>query len=317
MLLKDLYIMSVMLGIKADPRGEETVNNLLAELKEKYNELPEKEKSDYDPEELRNPYADTRILYGDEDLEVKKVLAGIDVEVAELLLAERLREKNIHFDLVIGHHPEGIALAGLYKVMNLQEDILAQLGVPINLAEGLLSGRISEVRRGLMPLNHNRSVDAARLLNIPYMCVHTPTDNLVAQYLQNFLNENEAKTLGKIVEVLKTIPEFNAAQKINAGPNIVVGSAEKRPGKVFVDMTGGTGGPEAMYEKLAHAGVGTVIVMHITDKHRKEAEKHYINVINAGHIASDSLGMNLYLDEIERAGIEVEVFAGLIRHKRV
>jgi len=317
MLLKDLYFKSVMLGIKADPRGEEAVLNLLAELNKRYNELPEKERSEFDTEELQNPYADTRILYGDEDLEISKVLAGIDVEVAELLLADRLREKNAYFDLVIGHHPEGKALAGLYKVMNLQEDILANLGVPINLAEGILSGRISEVRRGLMPLNHDRSVDAARLLKMPYMCVHTPTDNLVAQYLQKFLSESETKTLGKIVELLKTIPEFKAAQKLIAGPNIVVGSVEKRPGKVFVDMTGGTGGAEAMYEKLAQSGIGTVVLMHLTDKHRKEAEKHYVNIISAGHIASDSLGMNLYLDQIESGGIEVEVFAGLIRHKRV
>lgn len=317
MRLNALYLMAIMLGIKSDPRGEDAIKNLLAEQQKKYNDMPEKEKSDYDLEELRNPYADTRILFGDEELEVKKVLAGIDVEVAELLLADRLREKNVHFDVVIGHHPEGTALASLYKVMHLQEDILAGLGVPINLAEGLLSGRISEVRRGLMPVNHNRSVDAARILNIPYMCVHTPTDNLVAQFLRDFLNEAETRTIGKIVDILKTIPEFKAAQTINAGPSIVVGSAEKRSGRLFVDMTGGTGGPEAMYEKLAQAGVGTVIVMHITDKHRKEAEKHHVNVINAGHIASDSLGMNLFLDEIEKAGIEVEVFAGLIRHKRV
>jgi putative NIF3 family GTP cyclohydrolase 1 type 2 len=317
MKLVDLYLLTVMIGIKADPRGEETVSNLLTERKEKYNELSEEKKLEYDFEELQNPYADTRILYGDNDLEVKKVLAGIDVEAAELLLAERLKEKNIHFDLVIGHHPEGAALAGLYKVMHLQEDILARLGVPINLAEGLLSGRISEVRRALMPINHNRSVDAARLLNIPYMCVHTPADNMVNQYLQKFLNESEAKTLNKVVEVLKTIPEFKAAQKINAGPNIIVGSSERRTGKLFIDMTGGTGGSESMYEKLAIAGVGTVIVMHINDKHRKEAEKHHVNVINAGHIASDSLGMNLYLDELEKTGIEVEVFAGLNRYKRI
>ena len=38
--------------------------------------------------------------------------------------------------------------------------------------------------------------------------------------------------------------------------------------------------------------------MHISDEHKKEAEKHHINVVIAGHIASDNLGMNLLLDSV-------------------
>jgi len=46
---------------------------------------------------------------------------------------------------------------------------------------------MKEVERRLMPVNHTRAVDAARLFNIPFMCLHTPADNMVATYLQNFL----------------------------------------------------------------------------------------------------------------------------------
>ena len=45
--------------------------------------------------------------------------------------------------------------------------------------------------------------------------------------------------------------------------------------------------------------------MHISEDHRKEAGKHHINVVIAGHIASDNLGMNLLLDgltSIDAAG---------------
>jgi len=81
-------------------------------------------------------------------------------------------------------------------------------------------------------------------------------------------------------------------------------------------MTGGTGGSEDAYAKLAVAGVGTVIGMHIGEKHRKEAEKNHINVVIAGHMASDSLGINLLLDNLEKKGVEVAPCAGLIRVKR-
>jgi len=52
------------------------------------------------------------------------------------------------------------------------------------------------------------------------------------------------------------------------------------------------------------------------EEHRKEAEKHHINVVIAGHMASDSLGMNILLDELEKSGVEIIPTSGLIRVKR-
>ncbi len=54
----------------------------------------------------------------------------------------------------------------------------------------------------------------------------------------------------------------------------------------------------------------------MSEEHRKEAEKSHINVVVAGHISSDSLGMNLMLDELEKRGIEVVACSGLTRVKR-
>ncbi len=167
-----------------------------------------------------------------------------------------------------------------------------------------------------MPLNHNRAVDAAKLLDMPIMCIHTPADNMVTAYLQKKFDEKKPSTLDYVVKLLKEEPEYSEAVKYNAGPAIIIGNKKRRAGKVFVDMTGGTGGSERAYEKLAQAGVGTVVVMHIGEKHRKEAEKHHINVIIAGHMASDSLGMNLILDKIEERGVEILPCSGLLRYKR-
>ena len=36
----------------------------------------------------------------------------------------------------------------------------------------------------------------------------------------------------------------------------------------------------------------------MSEDHRKEADRHHMNVIIAGHIASDNLGMNLLLDRV-------------------
>lgn len=316
MKIREIYQLAIEKGIEQDPRSRERVMKVLENEKKLYNELKEDEKKEFDQDKLFNPYGDSRILYGDPEREVTRVLCGVDMEAAEVLLADRLNSRGTKIDLIIAHHPEGKAMAALYQVMSLQEDCLANFGVPINVAEGILASRINEVKLGLMPLNHNRSVDAARLLDIPIMCIHTPADNHVNTFLQNLTDKRQPETLEDVVKILKEIPEYADAVQYNAGPTIVLGNKKNRAGKIMVDMTGGTSGSEDAYAKLAVAGVGTLIVMHIGEKHRKEAEKNHINVIIAGHMASDSLGLNLLLDQLATRGVEVIPCAGLLRHER-
>ena len=316
MKIKEIYDYLVELGIEKDPRGPEEVKASLGREKKKYDELKEEEQQEFDRERLTNPYADTRLLCGDPEQEVKRMLVGIDIEVGEVLLADRLGEKGKPVDLVLAHHPEGKALADLHYVMHLQEDILARFGVPINVAEALMSSRISEVKRGLMPVNHNRAIDAAKMLGLAVACSHTVADNQVTAYLQELFERETPRTVGDILKLLKDIPEYAEAAKSSAGPDVVLGSKDNRAGKVLVDMTGGTSGSDKSYAKLSQAGVGTIVGMHMSDKHREEAEKNHLNVVIAGHIASDSLGMNMLLDGIENRGVEIVPCSGFIRYKR-
>ncbi|MCK4777503.1 MAG: NGG1p interacting factor NIF3 [Actinomycetia bacterium] len=317
MKLIEIYRLAVEMGIKNDPRGLSGVREALKDEKKRFKKLSKKEKPFYDNERLENPYSDTRILYGKEGLEIKGVMAGIDLEVGEVLLADRLKEKGEQIDLLIAHHPEGKALASLSDVMSLQADVWHKFGVPINIGDVLIDGRMKEVYRAILPVNHNRAVDAARLLKLPFMTVHTPADNLVNDFLQKDFDKKKPRTVGDIVERLKEIPEYKSATKGNAGPTVLVGDSSKRAGKVMVDMTGGTEGPQGVIEKLANAGVGTIIGMHMGEKLRKKADKFHVNVIIAGHIASDNLGFNLFLDELEKKKIRIYCSSGLNRVKRI
>ncbi|MCK8818102.1 Nif3-like dinuclear metal center hexameric protein [Natroniella sulfidigena] len=316
MKLKEIYELAVKSGMDVDPRDEAEVKKVLKKVEEEYKELDEEEKEFFDQDSLENPYPDTRILTGDEEAEVERVLMGIDIDTGEVLLADRLTEKGTKIDAVIAHHPGGKALAGLHEVMHMQEEILHDLGVPINVAEGIMAKRISEVKRGIMPLNHNKARDAAKLFDLPLICVHTPSDNLVVDFLQNKVDQADLETVGDVVELLKEIPEYKEATKLKAGPNVVVGDEKRSAGKVVVEMTGGTGGSKKAFEKLAQAGVGTLVCMHIGEEHRKKAEENHINVIIAGHMASDSVGMNLFADQLEEQGVEVVPCSGLIRVSR-
>jgi len=285
-------------GIAADPRGKDIISKDLTRVKKEYEALKEKEKTFFDKERLTNPYADSRILNGDHATEIKKILLGIDIEVGEVLLADRLRQAGKKVDLVLSHHPEGSAYANFYEVMGMQADILNKFGVPINIAEGMLKERMREVERRVMPVNHTRAVDAAKILDIPLMCCHTPADNHVVNYLQKLFDTKKPDTIGEIVEALKEIPEYREGMKINAGPRILFGDPKNRAGKIFVDMTGGTEGPKDIFGKLETAGIGTIVAMHLGEEHLKNIQKGHINVVIAGHIQSDNLGLNLLLDKL-------------------
>ncbi|MDP2917959.1 MAG: NGG1p interacting factor NIF3, partial [bacterium] len=219
-------------------------------------------------------------------------------------------------DLVIAHHPQGIALAGLDGVMALQADLLGSYGVPINIAESLIEKRMSEVARGLAPINHQRGVDLARLANMPLACVHTPCDNQVYQAVNKKIVQagSRLETVGEIIDLLYTFPEYKEAGKLGAGPVIFAGRRVRRCGKIaLTEITGGTEGNKEIFKYMAAAGVGTVIGMHMSEPNRAEAEKYHINVIIAGHIASDSIGINVFLDALAEKDLEIVACSGLIR----
>lgn len=316
MTLQQIYDLAISMGKKADPRGEKSVNDYLLRLKKEYEDLPEKKKKFFDKESFVNPYSDSRILYGDPKLNVKKILAGIDADASEVLLLDRLNQKAEKFDLLVSHHPAGHALASLHEVMDLQVDVFESYGVPVNVAHALLTERKGEVQRRFSPLNHNQAVDAARLLNIPFLALHTIWDNLGDEFMKNYLSKKSFHNAGEVFDYVNQIPEFVEARKGKAGPTLVSGSTSSRAGKVVVSFTGGTNPSKELYEEMAKAGVGTIVEMHVSEDSLKELKKLHINVIDTGHMAADSIGANIFLDELERKGIEIVPCSGLIRIKR-
>src|SRR5581483_6069563 len=108
MKLEQIYELNIELGIKSDLRGAEAARKQLKREREKYEKLSGEAKKEFDTELLINPYTDSRLLHGNLDAEIKKVLAGIDMETAEVIIA-----KQLGVDMVIGHHPVGRGLTEL------------------------------------------------------------------------------------------------------------------------------------------------------------------------------------------------------------
>ncbi|MGB2764170.1 MAG: NGG1p interacting factor NIF3 [Candidatus Aminicenantaceae bacterium] len=301
MKLEKLYKKAIEIGGKNDLRGKEEIKRILKDEKEKHKKLKDEEAEYYDKDRLFNPFSDSRVLYGDLNTDVKKVIVGIDMEGGEILLTYILnKELKQKIDLIISHHPEGYALAQLHDVMKLQADLLANYGITISVAEQLMEKRISEIERRLMPVNHNRAVDITRILGIPMMCIHTPADNCVTNYLKTTFEKEKPYKLKDIMDILKNIPEYKKLSKLQVPPKIVSGSENSKCGKIYIDMTGGTEGSKEIFEKYANSGISTLVLMHLSEEHLENAKKAKLNVVIAGHISSDILGLNLLFDELEK-----------------
>jgi len=314
MKIQDIYDLSIKIGMEADFRGVAGVQKLLDNKKKKFEKMSPQDQADFDKDALINPYLDSGVHNISQDKEIKKVLVGIDVGPEEILLAKELGD----IDLIIGHHPIGKGLAQLADVMQLQCDVCNYYGVPINVAEGLMRERISEVARGVNSANHQRTVDTAKLLGFNLANFHTPCDNLAAKFLKKLVEEKNPETVGELISILKEIPEYKEAMKIGVGPKIFVGNPDNRCGKIAMsEITGGTEGSPKLYEKMADAGIGTIVGMHISEDHKKEAEAAHVNIVIAGHISSDSLGVNLFMDELEKQGIEIVPCSGFTRFSRI
>lgn len=315
--VKQVFALGLKLGMAADPRGQKGVAEYLAQTKKEFDNLKPKDRAYFDQERLTNPYSDSRIHVDDNKTQVKRVISGIDIGGDEILLASQLAERGKKIDLVIAHHPLGLGYAGLHDVMDMVVEIYVKAGVPVHVAEKIMEERIQEVGRGVHPVNHYRVVDLAKLLKVNFMNTHTFADNLVEKYLVEYLAKKKPRVLGDIVDALLEIPEYQEGKRQGAGPMIFAGNPKHRVGKYLVEMTGGTEPGAKVYKELSNYGISTIVGMHMKDESRKSANESNMNVVVAGHISSDSLGMNLFLDELEKKGVEVIPCGGLIRVSRV
>ncbi|MHA2425559.1 MAG: hypothetical protein ACXAEF_12280, partial [Candidatus Thorarchaeota archaeon] len=101
---------------------------------------------------LESMPGDTGIHEPGED--IKKVLIGIDMGTAELLLAQKLG-----YDLVIAHHPPGgTSRIHFAEVVKLQIQQMVDAGIPPHLAEKAIQPRLDAVKLGIHVSNYDRII---------------------------------------------------------------------------------------------------------------------------------------------------------------
>ena len=254
---------------------------------------------------------DSGIIF-DNGREVKKILAGIDMDSTMLMIA-----KQLGFDCVAQHHPAGLMNAhvgDLFARDHMKK--LMECGVPINEAQKLANANQAKRRQGMHSRNRTMMSDVAKLLDISDVAFHTPADMLAERYTQArmdaLMEKNPQCTVQDVIDELMTIREYQDALE-GQQPEVWVGSKDSFAGRIYVEMYG-VGAPTLdEYIACSNAGVGTFVTMHATPEVIDGMKKHNkSNLIVAGHMASDSLGFNQILDAWEAKGVEIVRISGIV-----
>lgn len=241
---------------------------------------------------------------------ITKLMFGIDIGTAELLLA-----RDLGCDAVIAHHPAGGSAARDFpQVLERQVELMLAHGVPEESARSAVAPLLNRSRMGAHAANHDHVPSVARLLNMPFMNVHLPLDELGRRMLVAAIDGHLASLqhdplVQDAVDGLQTLPEFTAAATEIIVP---VGSPDSPLGKLAVVHGAGTNGGAAIAEAYFAHGVDTVLYIHCAgDEVARLRQNANGNLIVSGHIASDLVGINPYVAAIEARGVEVVRMSGL------
>jgi putative NIF3 family GTP cyclohydrolase 1 type 2 len=241
---------------------------------------------------------------------IRRLLVGIDLRAPELAIA-----KELGFDAVLTHHPVGISTLDFHTVLRRHIDQMVAAGVPHAVAEAAI-GEMANSRRVLDSMaNYDHDPSIARLLDMPYLNIHTPLDEIGRQRLAAAVVSLPPRTtIGDLIRrFVETFEEFRvAATRVEA----FVGRATHPLGRAVVSHAAGTNGGYAVAKAYFEHGVDTVIYIHCRpdDARRLEAEfGEKKTLVVTGHIASDSVGINPYVDRLRDEGLEVTASSGVLR----
>lgn len=244
--------------------------------------------------------------------ELRRVMMGVDVGAAELLLA-----KQLGVDAAIAHHPAGgAAQLHFSRVLGRQIELMVGAGVPVDVAKQVVQPAIARALLRAQTANFDHAPSVARLLQLPFMNVHLPLDE-VGRRIMDEAVQGHLSRLGRdarvadVVDALRTIPEIgNAPTRVM----VPVGRLDNPAGAVVVFHGAGTNGGFPVAEALFAHGVGTVLYIHLdpAEAERIRAlDRPQVNVVVSGHIASDLIGINRFVAEVEARGVEVVRMSGL------
>ncbi len=242
--------------------------------------------------------------------DVRRVLFGIDIDGSELLYA-----RAAGFDAVIAHHPMGDrARMDFAKVVHRQVDMMIEAGIPRDVAERAIQQRLDRPHRIDHISNVTHTVDTGRLIGVPFANIHLACDIIGRQMIIELFTERDHSG-ATVADALAWLDDFQEIKHGLTRPEVWVGSPGSSLGRWVIAMAGGTNGGYPVFREYWRAGVDTIFAMHCAedDLQRLRADApEGKSLAVTGHMATDSIGINTVIAEMNQRGIEVTRTSGIV-----
>jgi hypothetical protein len=243
---------------------------------------------------------------------ISHVLMGIDVGTAELFMARQLG-----YHAVVALHPAG-HVGPFWEVYRRHIGLMVAAGVPHDVAEAAVAERIVAMQAEAQSENYDHAASVARLLETPFLAIHSPLDEVGRRAMQSVADELLAQrpdaTRADLRDALLALPAFAAAQTTMGLP---LGEWNAPLGKVAV-AHGAYASPDAHIARayLSH-GVTTLVCAQFPHEEARWLANEGADaaggaILTLGHIAAHSVGANPYIARLRAEGLEVTPFSGII-----
>jgi hypothetical protein len=317
MTIRELYRFAIERGLTLDPRGEEALRAQMEEARQEYEGLSGKAKALFDRERLENPFGDTRMLVGDPDTPIRRILCGIDIDGTEVLLADRLRDCGKPVDAVAAHHASapGGGVGSRRDILSAQIRMLTDFGVPEHLAVKLIRQGFGEGEER----SHNFKINQiAQALGMPFMTIHGPADLYLFREGERILREERPPTVGDLVDICDAWPEVQWLMERGTGTQVAVGDPRDPLGRTYYCFYGGWNPTPEVFEALCEAGCGTLWVVATSEALNEVARRRNVSIVVVPHYPADNYGLNrLFDDAMTRFGdFDVVESSNFVRHDR-
>ncbi|MGC9356856.1 MAG: hypothetical protein ACP5GX_03275 [Anaerolineae bacterium] len=241
-------------------------------------------------------------------VDIERVLFGLDIGVGELLMAHELG-----YDAVIAHHPVGVMYRA-WRVFARHIDLLVEAGVPEEDARAAVEPKLEQLRLAGIVRNYEQVPQAARLLDMPFLNVHCPLDELGRRTMQatvdGVLETVPNATVHNIVEALAALP---AARRAETEVCLLLGERDAPAGRVVVAHGALTNGGYDIARAYYEHGVETVVYIHIAAPDLKRLREHEEGqLIVTGHLVGDAIGIEPYVTALRAHGLKVDVLSDVL-----
>lgn len=249
---------------------------------------------------------DSTVYVPGEDVET--ALVGIDLESPEVQLANREG-----YDLALAHHPAGgDARLDFVDVLDTQVEFMTDHGVPRERAEEAVADLRRNSEHGAHASNYRHDPSVAELLGQPYMNVHLAPDEIGRRAFVEVVEDLPADAT--VADLKAALNEaYPAFQDAKTDVETRVGSDDDELGTVAVHHAAGTNGGASVAKAYFDNGVDTVVYIHVSGSDTKELREEYgdeKNLVVTGHIASDAVGLNVFIDALEERGVDCTCISG-------